>query len=72
MSLMWTVVPVECTWQDEKVVHSLPPNVPKLIGHVVCILLDKSHKIGLNLNRMWSQLSDSGVPMHFVDPTGTA
>ena len=63
------VVPVERTWQDEKVVHSLPPNVPELIGHAIRVLLDNSHKICLSLNRMWSRPSDSGVPMHSVDPT---
>ena len=64
------VVPLERTWQDEKVVHSLPPNVPELIGHAVRDLLDNSHKIGLNLNCMWSWSSDSEVPMHSVDPIG--
>ena len=63
------VVPVERTWQDKKVVPSLPPNVPELIGHAVRVLLDNSQKICLNLNRMWSRPSDSGVPMHSVDPT---
>ena len=64
------VVPVERTWQDKKVIHSLPPNVPELIGHAVRVLLDNTHKICLNLNCMWSWPSDSGVPMHSVDPTG--
>ena len=64
------MVPVERTWQDEKVVHSLPPNVPELIGHAVCVLLDNSRKIGLSLNYMWSWPSESGVPVHSVDPTG--
>ena len=63
------MVPVERTWQDEKIVHSLSPNVPELIGHAVPILLDNCHKIGFNLNRMWSWPSDSGVLVHFVDPT---
>ena len=31
------VVPVERSWKDKKVVHSLPFNVPELIGHVVPI-----------------------------------
>ena len=44
------VVPVERTWNDKKVVHSLPPNVPKLIGHAVHVLLDNSQKICLSLN----------------------
>ena len=64
------MVPVEHTWQDEKVVYSLPPNVPELIGHAVRVLLDNSRKIGLSLNCMWSRPSDSGVPMHSVDPIG--
>ena len=64
------VVPVERTWKDKKVVHSLPPNVPELIGHAVRVLLDNSHKICLSLNRMWLWPSDSGVPVHSVDPTG--
>ena len=64
------VVPVERTGQDEKVVYSLPPNVSELIGHAVRVLLDNSHKICLSLNRMWSRPSDSGVPIHSVDPTG--
>ena len=64
------VVPVECTWQDEKVFHSLPPNIPELIGHVVRVFLDNSHKICLNLNHMWLRPSDYGIPMHSVDPTG--
>ena len=64
------VVPVERTWKDKKVVHSLPLNVPELIGHAVRVLLDNSHKICLSLNRMWSWPSDFGVPMHPVDPTG--
>ena len=63
------MVPVERTWQDEKVVHSLPPNVLDLIGHAVRALLDNSRKIGLSLNCMWSRPSNSGVPMCFVDPT---
>ena len=63
------MVPVEYTWQDEKVVHSLPPNVPELIGHAVRVLLDNSRKIGPSLNCMWSRPSDSGVPMRFIDPT---
>ena len=63
------MVPVERTWQDKKVVHSLPPNVPELIEHVVRVLLDNSCKIGLSLNCMWSRPSDSGVPMRSVDPT---
>ena len=63
------VVLVERTWQDEKVVHSLPPNVPELIGHVVRVLLDNSHKICLSPNCMWSRSSDSGVPVHSIDPT---
>ena len=63
------MVPIERTWQDEKVVHLLPPNVPELIGHAVRILLDNSRNIGLILNYMWSRLSDSGVPMSSVDPT---
>ena len=62
------VVPFERTWQDEKVVHSLPPNVSELIRHAVRVLLDNSHKICLSLNRMWSRPSDSGVPIHSVDP----
>ena len=64
------VVPVERTWQDKKVVHSLPPNVPELIGHAVRVLLNNSYKICLSLNCMWSRPSDSGVPMHSVDPIG--
>ena len=64
------MVLVECTWQDNKVVHSLPPNVPELIGHAVLVLLDDSHKICLSLNRIWSRPNDSRVPMHSVDPTG--
>ena len=64
------MVPIQRTWQDEKVVHLLPPNVPELIGHVVCVLLDNSRKIGLSLNRMWSRPSDSGVLVHSVDPIG--
>ena len=64
------MVLVELTWQDKKVVHSRPPNVPELIGHVVRILLDNSRKIGLSLNCMWSWSNDSGVPMRSVDPTG--
>ena len=63
------MVPVERTWQDEKVVHSLPSNIPEFIGHAVRVLLDNSRKIGLSFNCMWLQPSDSGVPMHFVDPT---
>ena len=47
------VVPVERTWQDEKVVHSLLSNIPELIGHAVHVLLDNSYKICLSLNRMW-------------------
>ena len=64
------MVPVERTWQDEKVVHLLPPNVPELIGHAVRVLLDNSRKIGLSLNCMWSRPSDSRVPMCSVDPIG--
>ena len=64
------VVLVESTWKNKKVVHSLPPNVPELIGHAVHVLLDNSHKICLSLNRMWSWPRDSGVPVHSVDPTG--
>ena len=63
------MVPIERTWQDEKVIHSLPPNVPELIRHAVRVLLDNSRKIGLSLNCMWSWPSDSIVPMHSVDPT---
>ena len=63
------VVPVERTWQDERVVHSLSPNVPEFIGHAVHVLLDNSHKICLSLNRMWSRTSDSEVPVHSIDPT---
>ena len=63
------VVLIERTWKEKKVVHSLPPNIRELIGHVVRILLDNSHKICLSLNRMWSWPSDSVVPMHSVDPT---
>ena len=62
------VVPVERTWQNEKVVHSLPLNVPELITHAVRVLLDNSRKIGLSLNRMWSRPRDSGVLVHSVDP----
>ena len=64
------MVPVEHTWQDDKVVHLLPPNVPELIGHAVRVLLDNSRKIGLSLNCMWLQPSDSRIPMRSVDPTG--
>ena len=64
------VVLVERTWKDKKVVHSLRSNVPELIGHAVCVLLDNSYKIFLCLNCMWSWPSDSGVPVHSVDPTG--
>ena len=63
------MVLVERTWQDEKVVHSLPPNVSELIGHAVHVFLDNSRKIGLSLNCMWSRPSDFGVPMRSVDPT---
>ena len=64
------VVPVERTWKNKKVVHSLPPNVPELIRHVVRVLLDNSHKICLSLNCMWLWPSDSRVPVHSVAPTG--
>ena len=64
------VVPVERTWQDKKVVHSIPLNVPELVGHAVHVLLDNSHEICLSLNRMWLRPSDSKVPMHSIDPTG--
>ena len=64
------VVLVERNWQDEKVVHLLPSNIPELIEHAVCVPLDNSHKICLSLNCMWSRPSDSGVPMHYVDPIG--
>ena len=64
------VVQVECTWQEEKVVHSLPPNVPELIGHAIRVLLDNSCKIGLYQSCMWLRSSDSRVPLHSVDPTG--
>ena len=63
-------VRIEDSWQNKKVVHSLPSNVSKLIGHVVYILLDNSHKTCLSLNCMYSWPSDSKVPMHSINPTG--
>ena len=60
---------VECSWQDKKVVHSLPPDVLELIGHAVRVLLDNNHKICFSLNCKWSWPSNSRVPMHFIDPT---
>ena len=64
------MVPVQRSWQDEKVVYSLLSNVSELIGHAIRILLDDSHEISLSLNsvRLWA--GDSGISMGSVNPFG--
>ena len=63
------VVLVEHSWQEEKVVYSLPPNIDELIRHAVHISLDNSYKICFNLNCVCSRPNDSKIPMHSVNPT---
>ena len=64
------VVPVEYSWQDEKVVHSLLSNVSELIGHAIHVLLDDSHKIHLCLNSLCAWLGDSSIFMGSVNSSG--
>ena len=61
------VVPVERSWQDEKVVYLLLSNVSELIGHAIHILLDESHEICLHLNSVCAWAGDSSISMGFVN-----
>ena len=64
------VVPIQHSWQDEKVVHSLLSNFFELIGHAICVLLDDSHEICLCLNSVCTWLGDSSISMGFVNSFG--
>ena len=60
------VVPLERSWQDEKVVHSFFSNVSELIGYTIRILLDGSHEVSLRLNSMYAWPGDSSISMDSV------
>ena len=63
------MVPVQRSWQDNKVIHLLLANVSKLIGHEVIVLLDNNHEICLHLDGVCLWSSDSSISMHFVNPS---
>ena len=63
------MVPVERSWQDEKVVYSLLSNVSELIWHAIRVLLDDSHEISLHLNNVCVWPGDSSISMGSVNPS---